>query len=160
MAFWGIGDYATEGADPVIIEIGEEKITQQMYQQQLSNSQSQALQNNPSLAGSDIFNSDGYKRQILDRMIGSSMAKSIADEQNYLVGDKELASSLKENELFRTDGKFDKTAYENFVLSRSPSKTQFENQVRESSRINQVQAGYQESALVLPDELNQLLLAM
>ena len=157
MAFWGIGDYAPEGADPLIIEVGEQKITQQAYQQQLANAQAQALQNNPSLANSDVFSSDLYKQQVLDRMINTALTQDIANEQNYLVGDKELARALKTNQLFQTDGKFDTTAYENFVISRSESKTQFENQVRENTRTYQVQAGYQESALVLPDEVRSLL---
>ena len=157
MAFWGIGDYAPEGADPVIIEIGEQKITQQMYQQQLSNSQNEALRANPNLASSDIFSGELFKRQILDRMIDDALTRDIANQQKYLVGDKELAATLRKNELFQTDGKFDSEAYNNFVSNRTSSKTQFENGVRENARSNHVRSGYEESALVLPDELNQLL---
>ena len=72
MAFWGIGDYASTDADPVIIEIGDQKITQQVYQQQLANSQAQALQNNPRLANSGVFESEFYKRQILDGLIDNA----------------------------------------------------------------------------------------
>ena len=157
MAFWGIGDYAPEGADPVIIEIGEQKITQQMYQQQLSTAQTEALRANPSLANSDIFSGELFKRQILDRLINDALTRDIANQQKYMVGDDELAATLRKNELFQTDGQFNPEAYENFALSRSASKTQFENGVRENARSNHVRLGYDESALVLPEELNQLL---
>ena len=157
MAFWGIGDYAPEGADPVIIEIGEQKITQQMYQQQLSSAQTEALRANPSLANSDIFSGELFKRQVLDRLIDDALTRDIANQQKYMVGDDELAATLRKNELFQTDGEFNPEAYENFALSRSASKTQFENGVRENARSNHVRLGYNESALVLPDELNQLL---
>ena len=157
MAFWGIGDYAPEGADPVIIEIGEQKITQQMYQQQLSSAQTEALRANPSLANSDIFSGELFKRQVLDRLIDDALTRDIANQQKYMVGDDELAATLRKNELFQTDGEFNPEAYENFALSRSASKTQFENGVRENARSNHVRLGYNESALVLPDELNELL---
>jgi len=141
----------------VIIEIGDQKITQQMYQQQLSNSQTEALRANPSLANSDIFSGELFKRQILDRMIDDALTRDIANQQKYLVSDKELATTLRKNELFQTDGKFDSEAYNNFVLSRTASKTQFENGVRENARSNHVRSGYEESALVLPNELDQIL---
>ena len=157
MAFWGIGDYASTNADPTIVEIGEQKITQQMFQQRLSNAQAEALRNNPDLASSDIFSSEFYKRQVLDSLIRDSLTRQIASDQGYFVGDNELAKSLRENELFQTDGKFNQEAYDNFVLSQTASKTIFENEVRDNQRAYQVAAGYQESTLVLPEEVDELL---
>jgi len=43
------------------------------------------------------------------------------------------------------------------VQSRAYSKTQFENETRTNSRLGQVTSGYQESALILPDEVRELL---
>jgi len=157
MAFWGVQDYTSTEAQPTIIEVGDEKITQQAFQAQLSNQRAQILQRNPNLASSEIFTSDVFKRQILDSMINNAVTRQIADQQNYRIGNEELAKYLQENELFQTDGKFDKQAYENFVASRSASKQQFENDVRENTRIFHVRSGYQESALVLPDEVRELL---
>ena len=157
MAFWGIQDYTSTDADPVLIKVGDQKITQQAFQQQLANQQAQVLQNNPNLANSDIFSSDFYKRQVLDDMINRAVVADVAEKHDYIVGDTALALYIKENQLFQTDGEFDPSAYEAYVANRSASKTQFEDQVRENTRLFHVQAGYDESALVLPDEVRALL---
>jgi len=157
MAFWGIGDYASGDTDPVIIKVGDQKITQQAYQYQLSNAQAEALRNNPRLAESGVFSSDFYKRQILNGMIDNALTAEIAEKQNYRVGDKVLAEYIKKNELFQSDGQFDQAAYDTYVANRSASKTQFENDVRTNTRNYHVRAGYEESALVLPNEVRALL---
>ena len=157
MAFWGVQDYASTDADPVLLEVGGQKITQQAFQQQLASQQAQVLQSNPSLASSDIFSSDLYKRQVLDGMINRALVNDVANKHNYVVGDEALADYIVQNELFQTDGKFDKDVYENYVANRTASKTQFEEQVRENTRLFHVQAGYDESAIVLADEVRELL---
>lgn len=157
MAFWGIQDYSSTDADPVLLEVGDQKITQQAFQQQLGNQQAQLLQNNPSLANSDVFSSDFFKRQILDGMIDRALLNEIAVEHNYTISNQDLAAYIRENQLFQIDGEFNKEAYENYVASRSASKRQFENDVRENTRLFHVQAGYDESAIVLDDEVRELL---
>jgi len=157
MAFWGIQDYSSTDAEPVLLKFGDQKITQQAFQQQLANQQAQLLQNNPNLANSDIFSSDFYKRQILDGMIDRALLNEVAQAQNYTIADGDLAVYIRENQLFQIDGKFDQTAYDNYVASRSASKTQFENEVRRNTRLFHVQAGYDESAIVLDDEVRELL---
>ena len=157
MAFWGIQDYSDTNTEAVLLKVGDQKITQQAFQQQLAAQQEQVLQNNPSLANSGIFSSEAYKQQVLDGMINRALVSDLADEYDYIVGDQALAAYIKENELFQTDGKFDQDAYDTYVATRTASKTQFENQVRDNTRLFHVQAGYDQSAIVLPDEVRQLL---
>ena len=58
MAFWGVQEYASTEARPVLVEFGDQKIYQGQFQQQLANQQQRATQQNPSLANSEIFTSD------------------------------------------------------------------------------------------------------
>ncbi|MFT5572947.1 MAG: peptidyl-prolyl cis-trans isomerase D [Cryomorphaceae bacterium] len=157
MAFWGVQEYASTEAQPTIIEIGGQKITQQGFQIQLANAQARAADENPSLANSDIFSSDFYKRQVLDGMIDRAVAEDVAVQHNYQIGDKQLVSLIKQSPIFQIDGEFDKSAYEAYAASQGYSKTQFEQNTRANTRISQVASGYTESALVLPDEIRSLL---
>ena len=158
MAFWGVQEYASTEARPVMVEFGDQKIYQGQFQQQLANQQQRAIQANPALANSEVFSSDFYKRSVLDSMIDRALVQQISIDQNYQVGDQQLAELIKNDPLFQTEGKFDPTLYQNYLAgSGSFSKTQFENNIRESSRVAQVAAGYQDSALVLPDEVRALL---
>lgn len=158
MAFWGVQEYASTEPRPVLAEVGEQKIYQQEFQQELANRQQQATNANPALANSDFFSSDSYKQRVLQNLINRALVQHVAAEQNYVVGDEQLATLIKENPLFQTEGKFDPTLYQNYLNSSGLfSKTQFENNIRENSRISQVASGYQESALVLPDEVRAML---
>lgn len=158
MAFWGVNEYATTEARPVLAEVGEQKIYKAQFDQQLLNQQQRATQANPSLASSDIFSSDFYKRGVLKNMIDRSLIQHVATEQNYQIGDEQLAVLIKEDPIFQSDGKFDPTLYQNYLASSGLfSKKQFEDNIRQSSRVQQVSAGYQESAIVLPDELRGML---
>ncbi len=158
MAFWGVQEYASTEARPVLAEVGEQKIYQQAFQQQLSTQQQRATQANPSLANSDIFTSDFYKRGVLQSMIDRALVQHVASSQNYQIGDEQLVSIIRDNPIFQTDGQFDLQVYENYLNSSGLfSKTQFEDQIREDALISQVAGGYQESALVLPDELRAML---
>lgn len=158
MAFWGVNEYASTEAQPVLAEVGEQKIYQQAFQQQLLNRQQSALQQNPSLANSDIFSSDFYKRGVLQNMIDRALIRHVATDQNYQISDQQLAVLIKDNPIFQTDGKFDSVLYENYLNSTGQfSRKQFENNIRENSRISQVASGFQESALVLPEEVRAML---
>ncbi len=158
MAFWGVQEYATTEARPVLAEVGDQKIYQAEFQQQLSSQQQRAVSANPSLANSDVFSSDFYKKSVLDSLVNRSLVQYVAAEQNYQIGDELLASLIKQDPVFQTDGKFDPNLYQNYLTTSGTfSKKQFEDNIRQSNQIQQVRSGYQESALVLPDELRDLL---
>ena len=157
MAFWGVQEYASTEAQPVIVEVAGQKITQNVYQQALGQAQAVAQQRNPSLANANLLNNQFFKDQVLQDLIQRALIEKVAGDQNYQIGNQQLADLIKRSHLFQVDGKFDETAYANFVQSRLRSKTQYENETRISSRLEQVTSGYQESALVLPDEVRELL---
>lgn len=157
MAFWGVQEYANTEAQPVIVEVGDQKITQGLFQQSLAQAQRTAQQRNPSLANSNLLNNDFFKNQVLEDLIQRAVVEKIATDKNYQIGNQQLADLIKSSELFQLDGEFDQSAYDAFVQSRAYSKTQFENETRSNSRLSQVASGYQESALVLPDEVRELL---
>lgn len=158
MAFWGVQEYASTEARPVLVEFGDQKIYQDQFQQQLTNQQQRATQANPNLANSDIFNSEFYKRNVLSNMVDRSLVRHIAAEKNYKIGDQHLASLIKKDPIFQTNGTFDPALYQNYMANSGMfSKKQFEDNIRENSTLGQVSAGYQESALVLPDEVRAML---
>jgi len=158
MAFFGVSEYASTEARPTIVEIGDQKIIQQEYQARLLQAQNQARESNPSLANSDVLNSEFYKRQVLQSMIDQSITAHVASEYNYQVGDKAIDKVISEDPNFQTDGKFDQSLYNIFASSRGPGgASQIRSDLRAASLSRQVVSGYQESALVLPNEVRELL---
>ena len=157
MAFWGVQEYASTEAQPVIVEVGGQKITQNMFQQALGRAQGIAQQRNPNLANSNLFNNKFFKDQVLQDLVQRALIEKVALDQNYQIGNEQLSELIKRSELFQSDGQFDTDSYNAYVQTRGYSKTQFEDETRANSRLGQVTSGYQESAMALPDEVRELL---
>ncbi|MEO0367254.1 MAG: SurA N-terminal domain-containing protein [Pseudomonadota bacterium] len=158
MAFWGVQEYANTNATPTILSIGDTKISQQDFQQQLRVAQDRERQRNPNLTSNEFFNSDFFKRRVLDSLVNRALVENIANEQNYRIGNAQLADIIKEQPVFQTpEGEFDRQAYDDFVQSRLASKQQFEDGLRDDARTQQVSEGYQESAFALSDDVRQLI---
>ena len=158
MAFFGVQQYASTEARPTIVEIGDQKITQQEYQSRLTQAQARVRQQNPALANSDVLNSDLYKRQVLQTIVDQSLTSYLAEEHNYQIGEKAVDSIIANTSEFQTDGKFDQNLYNILIASRGPGGArQYKDDIRANTRGQQVVSGYQESALVLPSEVRELL---
>jgi len=158
MAFFGVQQYADTEARPTIVEIGNNKITQLEFQNRLSQIQNQRLSQNPELASSGVLNSAEFKKSIFDSMVDQELVAYIADDNGYQVGDTAIDKLIAENPIFQTDGKFDQASFEAQMarFGRGGSKT-YKTDLRRSSRLEQVVSGYEESAIVLPDEIRLLL---
>ena len=148
MAFFGVSQYASTEARPTVVEVGDQKITQQDYQARLSSAQNQARESNPSLANGDILNSEMFKRRVLQGMIQSSLADHVANEYDYRVSEAQVDKIIRETPNFQTDGKFDQSIYDAFTAGRGGS-AQIKSEIRANFRSQQVASGYQESAFVL-----------
>jgi len=158
MAFFGVSQYASTEARPTIVEVGEQKITQQGYQARLAQAQARTRESNPSLVNSGVLNSEFYKKQVLQGMIDQAVTAHIASEYNYQVGDSAVDKIITQDPTFQTDGKFDQNLYNAFVASRGRAGAdQIRKDIRSASINQQVVSGFQESALVLPNEVRELL---
>lgn len=158
MAFFGVQEYADTEARPTILEIGNNKITQQEFQSRLQQIQNQRLAQNPELANSGVLNSKEFKKNVFDSMVDQELIAYIADDNGYQVGDKAINKQIATNPLFQTDGKFDQSAFEAQMARYGPGGSKvYKTDIRRSSRLAQVISGYDESALVLPEEVRSLL---
>ncbi len=158
MAFWGVNEYANTSVVPTLVEIGDTKITKQELDQRLSALQDQERQRNPEFANSEFFTSDFYKRSVLGSLIDRALVEQMATDNHYRIGNAQLAELIRQEPIFQNEaGNFDPALYEEFVQSRLYSKQRFEQQIREDSRISQVADGYSQSAIVLSDDVRQLL---
>ena len=158
MAFFGINQYAAEGVDPTIVEIGDQKISQAEFQTTLLSEQNRLREANPALANSDLLNSASYKQQVLQGLINRSLRAHIANQENYQVSSDYVSEIIRQDPSFQTDGKFDPAVYQALTASRGAGGAeQIRNQIASSARLQQVASGYAESAIVLPDEVRFLL---
>jgi len=157
MTFWGVQEYANTEANPSLVKVGDQTISQAEFQQQFSNQQQRMRQVMGDNVDTNYLASDGFKQSVLSQMVNRALLSQVADDQKYLIGNEQLADAIKSSELFQTDGKFDELAYEQYVVGSAYSKALYETSLRQDKRLEQVTSGYEESALVLPDEVQTLL---
>lgn len=157
MAFWGVNEYAATEAVPTLLEIGDQTITENQYQAQLVNEQQRQRQALGAQINESVLNSNFFKQNVLDQLVNRALIDQVAQDQNYQISNEQLVEFIKQSPIFQVDGRFDPSAYERYVVSSQFSKTQFENSIRSDNRLGQVMSGYQESALVLPDDVRYLL---
>lgn len=157
MAFFGVNQYVSSQPEPTVAKIGEERITQSQYQGAVSRQQQYMRRIMGENIDHSFLNSLQFKQGVLQQLVSQAIVSNTAEENNYRIGDGQLSELIKDSDVFKKDGKFDKEAYDKYVRSQQYSKTQFEQRLRDQSRLAQVSSGYQESAFVLPAELNQLI---
>ncbi len=157
MAFWGVQEYASTEANPSLVEFGDQKITQSEFQSSLNNEQQRMRSRMGDNANDAFLNSDGFKQNVLQRLVNRALLKQVATDENYRVSNEQLAKEIRESELFQLDGKFNQEAYERFLISSQYAKRQYEDALRDDLVLQQVTTGYEESAIVLPGEIRALL---
>lgn len=157
MAFWGVQEYATVEANPSLIEFGDQKITKADFDARLNSEQQRVRQQMGDNINEDFLSSDSFKQSVLQRLVNSAVIEQVAIDQNYRVSDAQLAQQIKQSQLFQLDGKFNQEAYDRFLVTSQYSKTRYEDLLRKDVVVQQVTNGYQESAIVLPDEVRTLL---
>lgn len=157
MAFFGVNQYVSSQPEPMVVEIGEQKITQREYQNAVLRQQQYMRRIMGDNVDNNLLNSPQFKQNVLQQLISQAVVNNTAKENKYRIGDSQLSELIKESDVFKKDGKFNVEAYEKYVQSQQYSKTQFETRLRDQSRLAQVSSGYQESAFVLPVELSKLI---
>ena len=157
MAFFGVNEYVSSQPEPIVVKIGEQKITQRAYQSAIARQQQYMRRLMGENVDANLLNSPQFKQNVLQQLISQAVVSNTAEENNYRIGDSQLSELIKDSDVFKKDGKFNAEAYDKYVRSQQYSKNQFEVRLRDQSRLAQVSSGYQESAFVLPAELNKLI---
>ncbi|NND81443.1 MAG: hypothetical protein HKN50_03365 [Gammaproteobacteria bacterium] len=157
MAFWGVQEYAGTGSDLTVAEVGEQTISQSEFQARLSNEQQRMRQLMGDQVNNEMLTSARFKESVLEQMINRAVIENLAEQQGYRISDQQLAEVIKSADLFQTEGQFDQAAYDRYLASSTYSRTRYEQELRASQRLGQVVGGFQESALVLPEEVVALL---
>jgi len=156
-ALFGINSYF-EGANQVpVAKVDGEKITTQTFENameqrrrffrsQLGNNFDPAMVDNPQ-----------FRLQVVEGLISSRLIQSYAQDNGLRLSDDALRASIVTTPEFQVDGKFDQDTYRRVISARGYSAEGYEQQLRRSGGIQQLQTGLSVSALVNPQELNQLL---
>ncbi|MGQ0697960.1 MAG: SurA N-terminal domain-containing protein [Panacagrimonas sp.] len=147
-AFWGIDSFNTGGGDPVVVKVGDQKITQAQFKQAYD----QRYQQYRELLGEgfrpDLFDEKRFRQLTLDSVVQDSALRQFASSSGYRASDATLRDYLVSIPAFQKDGKFSAETYRELLQRQNLPTDRYESQLRESLVIDQVRSAVQETAFV------------
>ena len=151
-AFWGIDSFRTDGGDPTVVEVGDQKITQA----QLRQTYEQRYQQYRSLLGesfrADLFDETRFRQLTLDDMVQESALRQFAESQGYRASDASLRDFLISVPAFQKDGQFSAQTYRELLERQGLQPEPYEAQLRESLAIDQLRSAVQSTSFVSTEE--------
>lgn len=153
-ALWGIQSYVGGGSTTAAAEVNGERIpvfqVQQMASQQRQQMRERFGGELPEGLGDRLF-----REQALNQLIERELLRQAATDGGFRVTDSTLRRSIREQEMFRRDGRFDSELYQRILSQAGLSPQQYEADVRGGYRIEQLRRGIVDSGFVLPGEARE-----
>lgn len=151
-AFWGIDSFNTGGGDPVLVEVGDQDITQNQFRQAYE----QRYQQYRSLLGenfrADLFDENQFRQLTLDDMVQESALRQFARDSGYRATDATLRDYLVTIPAFQKDGKFSADVYRELLARQNLPVDRYESQLRESLVIDQLRGAVQDTSFATPED--------
>ena len=125
--FWGMGDVFRTGNQNILVTIDSEKVTAQGFVQYV-NRLNLTEQQRSNLAKTDLMD------RILSDYIGKKIIILEIINQGINLNDQALKEIIINDETFKKNNKFSRTAYEKFLLESGLSAAMFEQNVAEQEK--------------------------
>ena len=124
--FWGMGDVFTSGNTNNLAKINKTNLSTQDFIEYINK-----LNIDQNIIKDRI--DDNILEEILGRLISNKLIELEIKEAKLIISDKTLAERIKMNPNFiDDDGKFSRTKYEKFLLSKNLNASEFEKNFREN----------------------------
>jgi len=150
-ALWGIQAYLHHGSKEYAAKVNGDEISPREYDY----SYKQQLGELTRRYGDQLpLSYDEIKSQVLDQMINTRLLEKETYSEGYRISDASLKANLKQ--MFSRDGAFDRALYESVLASKGRSSTQFEFDLRDEMRVQQMQNGLALSAIITDAEARRL----
>ncbi len=156
-ALWGINEYFDAEKKVVVAEINGNELISQDFQQQLQRQRNAIRQQFGGKIDNKIFESLAFKQRVLKEMLIQRLVAADIQKQNYQIGDQQLASFLRSNPSFQTNGSFSPELYAQAVRNNGLSPSAFESQIRMGNIVEQIREGFTRSVISNDAELDDLL---
>lgn len=154
-AIWGIGadSFFGGGANPTLAEVGGQKITQSAFQQAYNQKYQQLLQLMGDSFDPSEIDQKRFSAGVLDTLIQQTLLQQYANQAGYVAPDSAVYAYLSQIPAFQVDGKFSAKAYRSTLASVGRSTDQFEAQIGQALRVQQLRRSVLATAFLVPKQL-------
>ncbi len=151
-ALWGVNSYLGGGAQQPAAVVDGTEITAR----QLDYAYARYRERLRSVFGGTLpaafDDENALKEQVLTQIIEERVLLNYVQEQGFRIGDKKLFEAIQNMSSFQLDGKFDKEVYRNQLASQGYAPTQFEQEIRQSQEMGQLNQAIRATAFTLPSQ--------
>lgn len=146
-ALWGINQYFSGSAALDAAQVGKVNISLQEFQRTYQQRQRQFPQ----------LDAGTLKVLVLQQMVNEQLLLQAADRLGLRVGDRQLSETIRSITPFQENGVFSTERYKQALRSQGLTEAAFEESLRRSQTVAQLQQGLTNSAIMTPAELNRLI---
>lgn len=153
-AVWGIGvqSFIGGGGNPTVAQVGSVEITQAQYRNAYDRAYQQLVQMMGDRFSPDKVDLPKFRQGVLDNMIRTALLDQYAKRAGYRASDQALYDYLSNIPAFQDNGQFSPKTYRAMLARNGMSAPQFESQLRDSLRVEQLRDTVLDTALVVPKQ--------
>ncbi|MGD8309637.1 MAG: SurA N-terminal domain-containing protein, partial [Chromatiales bacterium] len=156
-ALWGVQEYLGIGAEPVVAKIGSREITQRELDTNFQSFRINLRERLGAAYDPALIDDEELRKQVLESMIRRDVVLQAAVDMGMRASDDLVRSTIAGIPSFRSNGGFDRAAYERNLRYQGLSPTMFEQRIRASIISTQLESGIRDSAFVTPSEAREIL---
>ena len=146
-ALWGVHQYVTPDSSVAVATVGDAEIGYYDFQRSYARRRQQ-LQSVLGPGFVDTIADDRLRREVLDGMVDSEVVIRSGMAAGMRIGDEQLASAIRSQEVFQSGDGFSQDAYENWLRTQGYSPGGFEEDLRRSLLEQQIALGISESSFI------------
>ena len=157
-AFFGVDSYVrNSGAGSDVAAIGDVKITQQQFQQNLREQQERLRAQLGDKFDPKMLDQPEARKAIIDDMINQRLLLVEAGKQRMFASDDAVRQTIVSIDAFKVDGKFSAERYEAALRAQGMSPAGFEAQLRQDLTLQQLAGAVSQSGIVARSVSDRLL---
>ena len=138
-AFFGVDSYMrNSGAGNDVAKIGDVKITQQQFQQNLREQQDRLRAQLGDKFDPKMLDQPEARKAIIDDMINQRLLLVEAGKQRMFASDEAVRQTIASIDAFKVDGKFSSERYQMALRAQGMSPQGFEAQLRQDLTLQQL----------------------
>lgn len=155
-ALWGVNSYLGGGEATPAAKVNGEAISAQNLDTAYSNYRRRLAEVFGGSIPEGFSNESVMKNQVLTQLIEEYALRSYIDQKRYRIGNQELNEIIRSMESFQVNGQFDSHTYQMQVRSLGYSTAGFEQELRRSEAMQQLQTGIVATAFTTAVSANKL----
>lgn len=151
--FWGVGSSLISAGNDSAATVNGEKISINDFNQANQSSRNRLSQQFGDNLGTEYFDSENFKRGVLNQLVNTTLLKQEAAKFDYDVAPNTIKNYIESSPGLQIDGKFSKEAYANYLAQANKSAELLQRDIKDDIMSSALPKLISASAFTLNSEI-------